>query len=146
MKKSPKKTKSEELKDDARMARRRGLLGVISAVGGVGATKLPEQWTRPVVDSVLLPAHAQSTEEVCEVTCTSFVLNLIEYPQTGTSTSFFTYTQSAYHVTDCAPIGDTTDTTRSSEFFSSFNLNASSIGSTSFTSGPSGMFTENLCS
>ncbi len=40
-------------------ARRRALLGL--AGGVVGATQLPATWTKPVVDSVLLPAHAQTT-------------------------------------------------------------------------------------
>jgi hypothetical protein len=39
------------------------LLKALAGAGGVFATgrSLPEQWVRPVVDSVLLPAHAQAT-------------------------------------------------------------------------------------
>ena len=69
-------------------AKRRALLGAISTAGVVGAAKLPGQWTRPVVDHVLLPAHAATTDDTgaagsgvstfittvtsnCVVTCTS---------------------------------------------------------------------------
>ncbi len=71
--------------------KRRALLGAISTAGVVGAAKLPGQWTRPVVDHVLLPAHAATTDDTgaagsgvagtstfmttvtsnCVVTCTS---------------------------------------------------------------------------
>ena len=42
---------------------RRKLLGLM-AVGGAGAVAVPEQWSKPLVRSVLLPAHAQ-TSTVC---------------------------------------------------------------------------------
>lgn len=43
---------------------RRKLLKSLAASGGFVATSksLPEQWSKPVVDAVLLPAHAQTTE------------------------------------------------------------------------------------
>jgi hypothetical protein len=43
-----------------RSAKRRKMLGMIAAGGGVLASQahLPQTWRRPVVDSVLLPAHA----------------------------------------------------------------------------------------
>ncbi len=42
---------------------RRRLLKVLAGAGGVFATGafLPERWTRPVVNRVLVPAHAQAT-------------------------------------------------------------------------------------
>lgn len=42
---------------------RRRLLAALVGVGGAYAAgkSLPERWTRPVVDTVLLPAHAQAT-------------------------------------------------------------------------------------
>jgi len=47
----------------AHVRARRNLLKSVMAAGGVIATDrlLPEQWTRPVVASVMLPAHAVST-------------------------------------------------------------------------------------
>lgn len=41
---------------------RRRLLGALTL--GAASAKLPELWTRPVVDSVLLPAHAVTTNEM----------------------------------------------------------------------------------
>lgn len=50
--------------------RRRRLLQAITAAG-VTSAALPDRWNRPVVDSVLLPAHAQATPvDVCALTCT----------------------------------------------------------------------------
>lgn len=48
--------------------RRRRLLQALGAFGT--AAMLPEQWIKPTVDSVLLPAHAQTTvrELNCEIT------------------------------------------------------------------------------
>ncbi len=42
---------------------RRALIGAISTAGVVGAAKLPSQWTRPIVDQVLLPSHAVTTDD-----------------------------------------------------------------------------------
>jgi len=52
--------------------RRRALLAAISAAGVAGGAELPRQWARPVVDHVLLPAHAQTSprDEGCEFLCT----------------------------------------------------------------------------
>jgi len=41
------------------IGRRKLLFGLTSGVAG--ASQLPGQWTRPIVDSVLLPAHAQTS-------------------------------------------------------------------------------------
>ena len=42
---------------------RRRLLKALAGAGGVFATGalLPERWTRPVVESIIVPAHAQAT-------------------------------------------------------------------------------------
>jgi hypothetical protein len=45
-----------EMSADAK--KRRKLLGAIAA-GGAAANLLPSKWSKPVVESVLLPAHAQ---------------------------------------------------------------------------------------
>ena len=47
----------------AKKKQRRALIGAISTAGVVGAAKLPGQWTRPVVDQVLLPSHAATTDD-----------------------------------------------------------------------------------
>lgn len=56
---------------------RRRLLQAVTAAGIGGAAMLPTQWSRPVVDSVLLPAHAQATPTIaqpaCAITCTRVV-------------------------------------------------------------------------
>ena len=39
---------------------RRKLLGSLAVVGGVGA--MPSSWVKPVINSVILPAHAQTSE------------------------------------------------------------------------------------
>lgn len=45
-------------------ARRRLLKGIVAGGGTIAAgASLPERWTRPVVEAVSLPAHAQTTGE-----------------------------------------------------------------------------------
>jgi len=49
-------------------ARRKLLLGATAVAGGAAA--LPTSWTKPVVDTVLLPAHAETTDTLqtnCEI-------------------------------------------------------------------------------
>ena len=48
------------MKEEKTSPARRRLLKSLAAGGGVwtGSKVLPENWTRPVVDSVILPAHA----------------------------------------------------------------------------------------
>lgn len=57
---------------------RRRLLKTIAAAGGAitAAKALPENWTKPVVDSVLLPVHAQATGVTYSIECS--VENLAE--------------------------------------------------------------------
>ena len=43
---------------DVNKSRRRALVASITAAGAAG---LPSEWKRPVVDSILLPAHAQTS-------------------------------------------------------------------------------------
>ncbi len=64
---------------------RRRLLQAVTAAGLGGAATLPTQWSRPVVDSVLLPAHAQATPDpfVCEVRCTRFQSDYYEVGLNG---------------------------------------------------------------
>lgn len=50
---------------------RRLVLKSIVAGGSVttAARSLPEQWTRPVTDSVVMPAHAQTSPGLADLTC-----------------------------------------------------------------------------
>lgn len=50
--------------NNTRCAARRRVLKSMAAGGGavVAAKSVPGEWTRPVVDAVLLPAHAQTTQ------------------------------------------------------------------------------------
>ena len=53
------------MNEKAESESRRRLLKQLAAGGGVAVTakSLPESWTKPVVNSVLLPAHARTTGE-----------------------------------------------------------------------------------
>ncbi len=105
-------------------AKRRALLGAISTAGVVGAAKLPGQWTRPVVDHVLLPAHAATTDDTgaigtgatsgstfittvtsnCVVTCTS-AYALMSYetaPVPGSSSYIYVLSTYSYNYTQCS--------------------------------------------
>ncbi|AUN93725.1 hypothetical protein [Pseudazoarcus pumilus] len=46
--------------DSSRPTGRRRLLQAL-ALGGVSAAVLPEKWVKPVIDTVIVPAHAQAT-------------------------------------------------------------------------------------
>ena len=67
MKTEDSKSLREESQQKSR-ARRKLLFGAAVAAGG--AAVLPASWTKPVVDTVLLPAHAQTTDTLqtnCEI-------------------------------------------------------------------------------
>jgi hypothetical protein len=55
--------KNEISGSDSRQQARRRLIKALAGAGGIFAAgkTLPENWTQPVVDSVMLPAHAQAT-------------------------------------------------------------------------------------
>lgn len=42
-------------------SRRRTLLAAIATGGAVASSELPGRWSRPLIDSVMLPAHAQTS-------------------------------------------------------------------------------------
>jgi hypothetical protein len=55
--------KDESRSDDTHVARRRLLkVAGITGAAGLGAIFLPSSWTKPVLRSVVVPAHAQVTE------------------------------------------------------------------------------------
>jgi len=69
---------------------RRKLLKSIAAGSGaiVAGKSLPESWSRPVVDSVMLPAHAQTSISVCSCLLSNLAVNA------GANTFSATYTWS----------------------------------------------------
>jgi len=81
---TPKSTAARRTEESQRQ-RRRALLTAISAAGVAGGTELPRQWARPIVDHVLLPAHAQTSlqAEGCEVTCTLALLPTFQTSDAG---------------------------------------------------------------
>ncbi|MFT5114595.1 MAG: hypothetical protein ACI8P9_003933 [Parasphingorhabdus sp.] len=48
--------------EDSRQQARRRLMKSVTA-SGVGLSILPKSWGKPLVDSVVLPAHAQTTDD-----------------------------------------------------------------------------------
>lgn len=54
--------KTDKLKSTPQQDRRRVLKTAV--LGGAAAAVTPEKWTRPIVDSVMLPAHATTTDAV----------------------------------------------------------------------------------
>jgi len=116
-----------------RRERRRALLSTISAIGAV---QLPTQWARPVVDHVLLPAHAQLSPgalEDCAATCTQVAvinrtINTAATPPEVTNAFTVEVT--------CArdPLGDTvSDSSSSSESFTAELIPIETSGLTSFS-------------
>lgn len=83
------------------------VLGVCSAAMGTKKA-LPGKWTTPVVDSVLLPAHAQTSQPECAV-----------YAATGIDADGFARDET---LSVCAVVcpGDSTATVTHQTFFTSF--------------------------
>jgi hypothetical protein len=56
-----------------RVEHRRQVLRALAGLGGAAgaAAVLPSRWTKPVIDGVALPAHAQASPPVFSVSCTA---------------------------------------------------------------------------
>ena len=63
---------------------RRKLLGSLAVVGGVSA--LPTSWVKPVINSVILPAHAQTSESDPSASTTPTSASNPSAPTTPTTT------------------------------------------------------------
>jgi len=102
---------------------RRALLAAISGVGIAGATRLPSQWSRPVVDHVLLPAHAAGspfTITACSLYCTEVASYAITTSPSGGGVTIFTLHITEGVICGRVPNGDTTaDTNTTSEVYPS---------------------------
>ena len=122
-------------KNSSRLKTRRALLGGIAAAGAA-ATRLPEQWQRPVVDHVLLPVHANLsafTGTQCAVTFTENVFREISGTTTGSGTYTVTSTQfiSASRDWDGAFESFSTSAAFTSFFSSGLSTSSTSFGSNS---------------
>lgn len=53
------KKKSSVTPEEIKPGRRRLLKALV--IGGTAAAVLPEKWVKPVVDTVIVPAHAQGS-------------------------------------------------------------------------------------
>lgn len=67
----------DAINGEAKRVKRRVLLAAISAAGLAGTARLPNQWSRPVVDHVLLPAHAVGSITACTLDCIDQLLATI---------------------------------------------------------------------
>jgi hypothetical protein len=88
-------------KDDGPTPERRRLLKEAMLGGIVGAALLPERWARPVVEAVVVPAHAQTSPGQTTTTTTAA-------PVTTTTTTAAPVTTTT---TTAAPVTTTTTTT-----------------------------------
>ena len=54
------------MSDTKKEAARRRILKKMAVGGGIvtASQVMPERWTKPVIDSVILPAHARSSENI----------------------------------------------------------------------------------
>lgn len=131
-----------------------GRRAVLASVAAAGATcSLPSRWKRPVVDSVLLPAHAQTSVQPTSAILTTLgalscdadftfsisALNAV----TGSTGALVTYQLSLEFFATCSdPHGASTSTLVSTDSFTD-NTTFSDTAFPSFftTSGTTGGFT-----
>jgi hypothetical protein len=85
--------------------RRRALLAVIATGGMVASNDFPSRWSRPVIDSVMLPAHAQISPVESTCTVTGEIIELQIAGATETATAPFTGTIGEIPPSSVAPTG-----------------------------------------
>jgi len=129
---------------DGRRETRRALLATISGIGLAGAARLPSQWSRPVVDHVLLPAHAAGSATI--TACTLYCFDAVSYAITyfmssGESITTFTLHLTNGRICERIPNADSTsDTNTTSEIYNTSTASDSSFFSY-FTFGTTGLVT-----
>ena len=95
--------------------RRRALLATVSAAGVVGASKLPSQWARPVIDHAILPAHATSTLVTfttdCAVSCSVEGGSYSSFIQSSGDPTLYEIWSANVSITNCVDeFGDSSST------------------------------------
>ena len=75
----------------SRRALLKGTLGVTAAVTATAAI-VPSRWTKPVVNAIVLPVHAQTSPEPPEPTCPELVIgNIVTGPVSGQAQCTITF-------------------------------------------------------
>jgi len=120
----------DTISGEAKRVKRRVLLAAISAAGLAGTARLPSQWTRPVVDHVLLPAHAVGSITACTLDCIDQLLATIIFSSSGGATEVTVSITEVFAIT-CTRIPD--GASISTSFMSSTITNAPTDATTSLT-------------
>lgn len=86
--------------ENADKGRRTALL---SAIGVAGAASLPSEWKKPVIDSLVLPAHAQmSPSQMTQTTVTEVIAQRVVTISAGTVTCVRPFTRIPSYVVSSA--------------------------------------------
>lgn len=112
--------------------RRRTLLAAIATGGMAASNDFPGRWSRPIIDSVVLPAHAQMSpagEPSNTCTVTGEIIELRINGATGSATVPFTGTIGEIPPSSVTPTGST-GTAR--WFVSAIDINGSTTASGTF--------------
>jgi len=79
-----------ELKERHSRARRRLVQSIAASGAAMSVKSIPDKWARPVLDSTMLPAHAQSTPAHAQAPCTvSCTVSTVEFTADQGSISGF---------------------------------------------------------
>lgn len=137
-KKTPIVTDNKNAEDlSERSARRRKTLGMIAAGGGVLASQahLPQTWSRPVVESVVLPAHAagsptgtQTSAPPTQIVCSTFTCTVTGWAEGQTGRTQGENYSVAADSGNTAPLTTYFDTLTAIPYTESFNRDGSFYG------------------
>ena len=97
--------KAPALNDRKTLGRRQLLMKVAAAGGAAAAFKLlPDRWTKPVVDMVELPVHAQVSPNQILITSLDIIFNTPKRPVISPWSANFSFEDGACNVTDSASL------------------------------------------